>query len=368
MKGLVEFLNIASACASIMGFIVAIYSFPAHKRRAALYFFAFVVFALVFLLNLSTDPSSSKSSSSGETAVERKSQVTEVSKEPRPDTPAPATPKEEIEHNTQPQFTLRVHSIRGMLYSYSNNQWGGELFGGGSYPNISLQFASGLVVDPSSVTWQGSYQFENNEVCLTITGLNVPQRAAQLADFFRDVGVGYGVELDNAVFGDYTMSRVIMLYRTFSGDSPAATIRKCFPVIPVPTTEHAASDIHGEWRGAFTEAGSDAGMMIVRLLQKGNKIFGSILETAAHENQAEKSRWEVEGWILDNRLTFIKRNGKRSLVAISYVGPCSPQSKELSGTWYAGLGKGHWSLKYSGEFNDSDADILNPAAANPPDK
>jgi hypothetical protein len=188
-------------------------------------------------------------------------------------------------------------------------------------------------------------------------------------EFYRDAGVGYGVELDNAAFADYSMARVIMLYRTFGGDTPPSQIKKCFPIVPIPSTE-SGPRIQGEWQGTSTEQDSDQNTgtsMDVRIVQKGNRLYGSLVQTDEGQ-QAEKSRWEVEGRILDNKVTFMKRNAKRTLVGVSYVAPYTPDARELSGTCFSGLAKGTWTLRYVGEFNDSAEDMLNPATANPPDK
>jgi hypothetical protein len=85
-------------------------------------------------------------------------------------------------------------------------------------------------------------------------------------------------------------------------------------------------------------------------------------------NQGNKSRWDIEGWVVNGRVTLVKRNEKRSLVGISYVAPYTAGSRELSGTWYSAFARGTWRMEYQGALAESPDDFLNPEASNPPEK
>lgn len=171
------------------------------------------------------------------------------------------------------------------------------------------------------------------------------------------------------LFTDYTMARTVMLYRSFIGDTPQPSISKCFPIIVFTEKKETGVDVHGQWNGAYIRSDESANTPIqLRFVQSGNRISGSMLDSGLDQRgQPSKSRWDVDGWLIDGKITFVKRNAKLSLVAISYVAPCPSKARELSGDWYAGLGRGTWSMKYDGDFIGSPNEMLSPKAANPPE-
>jgi len=268
---------------------------------------------------------------------------------------------------------LRLRKILGLAYSYSVNKWAGPTLGGSYYPHVGLEFWSGLIAGYAEIYWDGSYSFEGNQLCLVINNLKVPERSPTLGDHYMDFGVGYGIELDNAVFGDYTIARTPILFRTFQGDSPQKEIRKCFEVIQIIQTQEEKYKIAGEWEGEYYQTESNGSKkvtsFVARIVQSGNKFNGSIidfLDKASDREQADKLRSQIEGWILDEKITFVKRNEK-SLIGCSYVASFSSNSQELSGTWYGGLAQGGWSMQRKGDFVGSPDDILSPNVTNPPE-
>jgi hypothetical protein len=369
MDSLLNALNIASVCASIFSFFIALFQLKKHHIRLALFFF-FVCCVLYLIHNSTMFPPQnvvvqSKPGPTVEPVITKKDDAPQSRRFDLNEMREPP-----VDVKTADTSALQLHTIQSLLYSYSKDRWGAQLFGGNSYPSARLQFMSGLIVDPNSVKWSGSYQLENHQICLMISSLKIPKRGAMLADFYQDMGIGYDVELQNAVFTDYTMARTVMIYRTFSGDAPPAEIRKCFPVVRIPLTDIVYSDLHGQWQGSYIDHSSDEKTttisMDMRLLQKGNKLYGSLVESDDSKEQA-KSRWEIEGWILDKTVTFTKRNARLAMFSVSYVAPYVSDAKELSGTWFAGFEKGPWTLRYVGDFSGSAEDIFNPDA-NPPEK
>jgi hypothetical protein len=269
--------------------------------------------------------------------------------------------------------TLRLRKIVGLAYSYSQNRWSGETLGGSYYPHVGVGFWSGLV-GGSPIYWDGSHSFEGNRLCLTISNLKVPEMSPALEEYYLDFGVGYGVELDNAVFGDYTLARTPILFRTFQGDSPPKEIKKCFEIIPITETPEVSYRIAGEWEGEYYQKESNglkkATRFVARIVQSGNKFNGSIidfLDRVSDREEADKLRSQIEGWVLDGKVTFVKRNEK-TLIGCSYVASFSSSSQELSGIWYGGLSQGEWYMQRKGDFVGSPDDIISTDVTNPPER
>jgi hypothetical protein len=266
---------------------------------------------------------------------------------------------------TQPSvpYGVRIRRITGIIYSYPEKRWGGNLWGmpGDSFPEIDLRFWSGLVAGSGDLHWKGSYRFEGNNLCLAISGLQVSNQSAILGNYYSDVGVGYGVELENGTFGDFTMSRALILYRTFPGDTPPQEITKCFAVLPVAPSETEAYRMGGQWEGS----GGDVNLTM-RISQKGNRFAGSMIATQKSGNgQPEKIKVGIEGYVLNDRVTFDRRD-KNELIYISYVAPFSKGNPQISGTWYLGLEKGTWQMTRTGDIQGGLDDYASPDFSNPP--
>jgi hypothetical protein len=159
--------------------------------------------------------------------------------------------------------------------------------------------------------------------------------------------------LDNAVFEeDYTMAKHIIIFRTFTGDTPPKQIKKYFKIIPIKEASEEAYKISGEWESKNERGNTD---FIARILQSGNSFTGVGIDF----NEKRKTRAEIEGWILGNKVTFVE-NFKKYDWIISFVAPFSPNSQELAGFWLAGLKRGEWQWQYKGDFKGSPEDILSP--------
>jgi hypothetical protein len=364
MGTLFSLLNLAAMFAGILSFIVGLYSLPRDKQRAVKYFVGFfialVVFGVAFFYGNELLPAN---------------QSSVQDKHAEPPTGGQSPPHGNLRAETPAAMTApvgpvpRMASIQGIVYSRSKERWGGPYMGP-SYPDVNLVFSSGLVIAPSDIRWRASYQFERDKVCLSISNLAVPTQVPIMADYYRDFEVGYAVELENAAFTDYTMARTIMLYRSFVGDTPQKVISKCFPIITLAEKPETVIDIHGQWEGAYFAADDSAYTPIqLRFVQNGNRISGSMLDSGLDQRgQPTKSRWDIDGWLIDGKITFIKRNAKLSVVGISYVAPCSAATRELAGEWYAGAGRGTWKMKYEGDFSGSSTELLNLQGSNPPEK
>ncbi len=259
--------------------------------------------------------------------------------------------------NSEP---IRVRKITPLLYSYSSQKWSGEK--GASIDDVNLQFWAGLVGAYANVHWRGAYTIDSGNLCLTITGLQIPKRTL-LGKDYSDFGVGYGVELDNAAFEDHSMARVLMLYRTFLGDSAPSEIHKCFSIEPIPKSDSELTQMKGEWQGS---TGTET--FTLRLDQRGNKFEGSELTIPAvlqTENSQTKQRAQIEGWIYRNRVTFIRRE-EDSLIGTSFAGSFDAADSTVQGTWYAGVDKGSWSMQRTGDLVGDVNDFVSPEFSNPP--
>lgn len=256
---------------------------------------------------------------------------------------------------------VRLRKITPLLYSYSSSKWSGEQ--GASIDDVNLQFWAGLVGAYANVHWRGSYTIDASNLCLTITGLQIPTRTL-LGKDYSDFGVGYGVELGNAVFEDQSMARVLMLYRTFLGDSAPPEIHKCFPIEPIPQSDSESIQMKGQWQGS-----TDTETFTLRLDQRGNKFEGSEMTIPADlpaGTSETKQRAQIEGWIYGNRVTFIRRAAD-SLIGSSFAGSFDAADTTVHGTWYAGVDKGSWSMQRTGDLVGDVNDFASPGFANPPD-
>lgn len=251
--------------------------------------------------------------------------------------------------------TLRLRKILGVAYSYSKEKWAGQAWyniNNIRYPRVALGFWSGLIAG-GEIVWNGSNSFEGDQLCLIIKDLKIEGTFGG-GEECTDVGVGYFVQLDNAVFDDYTMAKHLIFFRTFSGDTPPSEIKKCFQVIPIK--ERAAEErykISGEWESIDKEGKKD---FIARIVQSSNKFTG----VGISFGEKEKTRTQIEGWIYGEKVTFVQTFKKYGSV-LSFVAPFSPNSQELAGFWEAGFKKGEWRWQRKGDFKGSPEDILDPS-------
>jgi len=260
--------------------------------------------------------------------------------------------------------SLRIRKIWGVAQSYSKDKVAGLC--GSSYPAISLTLTSDPFIWGHEIKWKGAHYFEVGQLCLEIRNLKMPDSEAinNLRPFgfsreeYQDFGLGYFVQLDNAVFSDYTMAKYLFVFRTFLGDSPPSHIRKCFKVIPIKKTKEKPYDVSGEWEGSDIDS-----LFISRIVQSGNKFTG--VSISSEFGKKTKNRWGIEGWIIDKKVTFVYTD-KKTGFGLSFVVPVpSKAGGELSGFWSSGLKyKGSWQVSWQmrrkGSFSGSPEDILQP--------
>jgi len=275
--------------------------------------------------------------------------------------------EQKTEIKTRPAVTkIRLRKIIGVAYSYTRKSWASlSSLGGSYYPRVGLEFRSGLVSPYATIDWDGSYSIEGNQLCLYIKDLKVPNSSA-LQEFYLDFGVGYGIELENAVFDDYTVSKVAILFRTFLGDTPPKDIKKCYGIRVINQVSEEDYRIGGEWEGEYIGRTSQYERekipFVARIVQSGNRFEGSVINISGATSGGRKpgkSRCKIEGWVIDGRITFIKKY-ENSLYGVSYVASFSGDSTELSGAWFSGLDQGDWYMKRKGNFIGSPDDIFSP--------
>jgi hypothetical protein len=280
--------------------------------------------------------------------------------------PSPGTQKKpEILDEQKNQPFHRVARIEGIAYSYTKERWAitNTVFGG-AYPDVGMSFASGLVHAPSVVRWKGSYSLTQSQLCLQIDNLSVPRSEPILPEFYADIGVGYNVTLENAVFEDYAMSKTAILFRTFVGDSPPKRINRCYEIKVVPKLTESSYVVSGEWEGSY-HVTKDNGLretvhFIARFVQAGNRFEGVILESNSpnvRDSNAKRSRARVAGMIVDERITF-QKTYKDLITGVSYVSSQTRTADSLRGNWFWGFSQGTWEMSRRGDFEGSPDDIL----------
>jgi hypothetical protein len=209
----------------------------------------------------------------------------------------------------------------------------------------------------AGMSWTGNYSVSGDQINLSIENLRLPgeiesniaRQMGQL-DWWSDVGVGYHVELQGALFEDYSMAKDLLIFRTFLDDTPPPRVEKTFRIIPTANGEAPLVQVRGEWRGAYEENGKRV-PFVMRLEQEGNELTGSAMEISIGRRRRSSIRGRVEG----SRVTFLKRYGDGS-GTVSYVST-EADSKGLQGTWQKGLEQGPWHAEWSGDFTDTVDDL-----------
>ncbi len=268
-----DWLSFLGLSASLCSLAIGLYELHAKKPGAFWFFFLCFLFLVIFGYSLWNPavhfPSVGSTTPAG----------SEISNPPAEST-APPVRQQEIEEPLPP---IKLRKIHGLAYSYSKDSWAAIAMGGSYFPEVGLWFTSGFVTSYAAIDWHGSYEVSNrNTLCLTVDNLRVPTQAAFLADRYADFGVGYGVELDNAVFEDHSISRVVMLYRSFLGDSAPPEVKKCFKINAVEPASTETYKMEGEWDGECTDSTeSPASVLLARIEQTGNRFHG-VLVTDGH--------------------------------------------------------------------------------------
>jgi serine/threonine protein kinase, bacterial len=266
---------------------------------------------------------------------------------------------EAIETNTPPPNRLANATARleAVPYSYSKNVWAWKWPTRGSgYPNVrSLGFYDGLGFG-GGMGWDGSYLIDSQGIQLVINNLKLPRGSEQTfvetwgqKDHWSDVGIGYYVELRGATFEDHSLSKFLLTFRTFLGDSPPPHIEKTISLLPIPEDDNSTIKLTGEWQGTYEYQGK-AIPFVMRLMHEGNNVTGQAIEFAA-----QKKRFSIYGWTLPNGATLLKRYSD-SPYAISWVASQITENS-MQGSWYSGFDRGKWSAKWKKTFEGSVDDL-----------
>jgi hypothetical protein len=272
---------------------------------------------------------------------------------------------------TKPSFD--VGRITGEAYSYSQGRWAGinpnYKRGNGYFPKADLVFWSGLIIESAVIRWDGEYKLASSEVFLTIKNLRIDGHPIALDEFYTDIGIGFSVLLKNAVFGDYTMARTIILFRTFFGDNPPSQISKSFEIIPITNTEIKPFLLEGVWEGTYHKNMYDINF-IARFEQNGNQFNGVIIDLnlpSDKNDTTSKKRARVSGWFIDDKITFVKAY-KEDITGASYIATYKENDLKIEGNWYYLLNQGKWEIKRKEDLSGSVEDILTLDDKNPPEK
>jgi hypothetical protein len=230
-----------------------------------------------------------------------------------------------------------------MAYSRSKGVWAypDSIFGG-----LIFTGATGA----GRLQWEESYSVSPSQVTLTINNLRLPQKVIWVDDpnCWADIDVGYYVELKNAVFEDHTIAKAVFISKTFAGDTPPKKVEKQFSIQRVKASDSCSQTVEGEWFGSYVMEGRTCDF-VMRLTQSGNAVTGAGIDF----DPKQKARCSIEGWIVDGRLTFLKRyTGNR--FGLSYVSSPIGPTHELSGRWSAAFNKqGEWNASWKGKFQGS---------------
>jgi hypothetical protein len=254
-----------------------------------------------------------------------------------------------------PSVTVRLEPI---AYSYTTRSWANfnPTYSSG-YPHVyGLGFHNSLGWG-AGMNWTGNYSASGDRVILSIENLRLPgevestiaRQMGQL-DWWSDVGVGYHVELQGALFEDHSMAKDLIIFRTFLGDTPPSRIEKTFPITPTGNSESPLVQLRGEWKGTFDWNGNRV-PFVMRLNDEGDEFSGSAMEAFAGQRHRSSIRGRVEG----SSMTFLKRYGNGS-GTVSYVST-KADSRHLQGTWRKGLEQGPWQAEWTGEFTDTVDDL-----------
>lgn len=250
--------------------------------------------------------------------------------------------------------------LEGIAYSYTKKIWASydSLFGS-RYPSVrGLGFFTGLGWGVS-MTWDGTHSISSHQIILAIQNLRLPHTEFSGIKViggdlphWNDFGVGYYVELKNAIFDDYAIAKTLLIYKTFRGDTPPSEIQKEFNIRTVEATDLCPNVVAGEWHGIYMGENQE-GEFVMRIAQLGNTITG----TAIDFQSKGRLRSQLEGWIVDGRLTLIKHYGDDP-IGLSYISSNITSASELSGIWSASpFVQGEWKASFKGMFKGSIDDL-----------
>lgn len=90
------------------------------------------------------------------------------------------------------------------------------------------------------------------------------------------------------------------------------------------------------------------------------------LEAVRKRQKQEARREEMEEWLTNGKLSFIKID-KWDAAGVSYVASVRKDASVMEGAWYGGLRQWRWRMERRGEGNALLEETLSPEFSNPPE-
>lgn len=255
--------------------------------------------------------------------------------------------------------SIRPARLAGAAYSISANTWAFPT-GGQSYPSVRLKFGSGIVVEHAGFSWEGEYTTRGDSLCLLIKDLRPPGFSIS-SSLHREVAVGYDVELRDRLFPDHALSRTVLFFRTFEGDTPPERIEECIPTIPLERS-NASLELDGVWEGDV-QFGEETPRFILRMrvLDTG-RVDGAMLMDQTYRGRSEQERYKIDGVVSGEWLSLVRKGNGTALMA-TYVARVSGNPGLLGGVVKLGTGEGQWRMLRVADLDGSvDAFERVPAA------
>lgn len=278
-------------------------------------------------------------------------------------------------NSTKSQIFPSVSKITGIAYSYSKKAWAALYHqryvpGNGRYPKVSLIFSSGNTPGTGKIEWNGLYSLMPHQISLKISELSIGA-SNRLQEFYTDIGIGFDVQLENAIFPDYTIAKSILVFRTFGGDSPPREIEKNYEIKVIEPTENEPYLMQGEWVGSYQIkrwwGSTTSSTFIARFVQKGNKFEGVMVDSyvvTSNTRHTGKVRSRIEGIIVDDKVSFVKTDD-RTIFAVNYVADFTQGVPSLAGECSERFDRGQWKMTRRGDFVGTVDDILDVNDPNP---
>jgi hypothetical protein len=246
--------------------------------------------------------------------------------------------------------------LEGIAYSYSKEQWAWtEQTYGSQYPEVRRLGFFNWLHWGAGVSWKGSHTITQDSLSLSIRDLTLPAgierdnaSSFHMLDQWSDVGVGYYVELRRATFDDLALSKHILFFRTFVGDTPPALIQTALSLHPVSLAT-ASPRFAGQWVGVYKNK-TDETPFVMRITQDGSTLSGSAMDYGA-----QKRRSSIFGYVVGTSVTLLKRYADTPYAASLVSREGTPN--QMAGTWRLGNLQGHWNATLEGAIDGAVDDL-----------
>lgn len=256
--------------------------------------------------------------------------------------------------------------LEGIVYSYSKDQWAWtDQTYGRHYPEVQKLGFFNWLHWGAGVSWKGSHTITQDSLSLSIRDLALPAgierdnaSSFHMLDQWSDVGVGYYVELRRATFDDLALSKHILFFRTFVGDTPPALIQTALSLHPVSLAT-ASPRFAGQWVGVYKDK-TDETPFVMRITQDGSTLSGSAMDYGA-----QKKRSSIFGYVVGTSVTLLKRYADTPY-AVSLVSR-EGTPNQMAGTWRLANLQGHWNATLEGAIDGAvdDLPVTPPALSRP---